>query len=165
MVITNRNGFRVLFDLKLLPYVLFEKIYLYVCYRNGQPREPALCHLYRHTFLPCRSRYRLKTQRTMCHMRVHIVATWRIQWIDLPADSDAACRYRYCVTWNVWLCGIVCWSFSFDNRSVDNAGLCSRRNHLCRWACIVFGVDLLYLLRFCAVYFTVLTFSLRVRYG
>jgi len=37
---------------KLPPYILFEKIYLYFCIGNGQSREPALCQLYRHTFVP-----------------------------------------------------------------------------------------------------------------
>jgi len=39
--------------IKLLPYILFEKIYLYFSIGNGQLREPALCQLYRHTFVPC----------------------------------------------------------------------------------------------------------------
>ena len=38
---------------KLLPYILFEKYNLYFSIGNGQPREPALCQLYRHTFVPC----------------------------------------------------------------------------------------------------------------
>jgi len=49
--ISNRNSFRVLFD-KMRPYILFEEIYLYFSFGNGQPREPALCQLYRHTFVP-----------------------------------------------------------------------------------------------------------------
>jgi len=39
--------------IKLLPYVLFEKRYLYFSTESGQPGEPALCQLYRHTFVPC----------------------------------------------------------------------------------------------------------------
>ena len=31
--------------IKLLPYILSEKIYLYFSIGNGQPREPALCQL------------------------------------------------------------------------------------------------------------------------
>ena len=38
--------------IKLLTCVLFEKIYLYFCIGNGHPKEPALCQLYRHTFVP-----------------------------------------------------------------------------------------------------------------
>ena len=38
---------------KLLPCILFEKIYLYFSIGNGQPSEPALCQMYRHTFVPC----------------------------------------------------------------------------------------------------------------
>ena len=37
--------------MKSLPYILFEKTYLYFSVGNGQPREPALCQLYRHTFV------------------------------------------------------------------------------------------------------------------
>ena len=37
--------------IKLLTYILFEK-YVYSSIGNGQPREPALCQLYRHTFVP-----------------------------------------------------------------------------------------------------------------
>jgi len=32
-----------------------KNIYLYFSTGNGQPREPALCHLYRHTFVPYKS--------------------------------------------------------------------------------------------------------------
>jgi len=39
---SNRNSFRV----------LFERLHLYSSTGNGQPREPALCQLYRHTFVP-----------------------------------------------------------------------------------------------------------------
>ena len=39
----------------LRPYILFEKkIYLYFIIGNGQSRKPALCQLYRHTFVPYR---------------------------------------------------------------------------------------------------------------
>jgi len=48
MVISNHNGFRVLFD-KLLPYISFEK---YINILALELREPALCQLYRHTFVP-----------------------------------------------------------------------------------------------------------------
>jgi len=37
---------------KVLPYILFQKIYLYFGAGNGRPREPALCQLYRHSFVP-----------------------------------------------------------------------------------------------------------------
>ena len=41
LVISNRNSFRVLFDKITERYN-----YLYFSIGNGQPREPALCHLY-----------------------------------------------------------------------------------------------------------------------
>jgi len=50
LLISNHNSFRVLF--------LFEKnvwnqfYHLYFSTGNGQPRESALCQLYRHTFVP-----------------------------------------------------------------------------------------------------------------
>jgi len=55
----------------LLPYTLVEKIYLYFSIGNGQPREPALCQLYRHTFVPC-----LYTRATL---HAACVANGRIQ--------------------------------------------------------------------------------------
>jgi len=40
--------------IKLPPCILFEKkTYLYFSMGNGQTREPALCQLYRRTFVPC----------------------------------------------------------------------------------------------------------------
>jgi len=52
LVISNHNNsFRVLFD-KILPYILFAKYILYFSIGNGQPKEPALCQLYQHTFVP-----------------------------------------------------------------------------------------------------------------
>jgi len=38
--------------IKPLPYILSEKK-LHFSIGNGQPRETALCQLYRHTFVPC----------------------------------------------------------------------------------------------------------------
>ena len=51
LVISNHNSFRVLFDKIASVYFLW-KIYLYFSTENGQPGEPALCQLYRHTFVP-----------------------------------------------------------------------------------------------------------------
>jgi len=51
LVISNHNIFRVLFD-KIATVYLIWKIYLYFSIGNDQPREPALCQLYRHTFIP-----------------------------------------------------------------------------------------------------------------
>ena len=41
----------MLFD-KIASDILGEKIYLYFNIGDGQPRELALCQLYRHTFVP-----------------------------------------------------------------------------------------------------------------
>jgi len=51
LVISNHNSFRVLFD-KIASIYFIWKMYLYFSTENGQPREPALCQLYRHTFVP-----------------------------------------------------------------------------------------------------------------
>jgi len=51
LAISNRDSFRVLFDEIDSVYFVW-KIYLYFSIGIGQPREPALCQLYRHTFVP-----------------------------------------------------------------------------------------------------------------
>ena len=51
LVMSNHNSFRVLFD-KIVSVYFIWKIYLYFSIENGQPRKPALCQLYRHTFVP-----------------------------------------------------------------------------------------------------------------
>ena len=50
LVISNHNNFRVLFDKTAFVYFIW--IYWYFSTGNGQPREPALCELYRQTFVP-----------------------------------------------------------------------------------------------------------------
>ena len=42
------------FLIKLLPHILFPKNMFIFSIGNGQPREPVLCQLYRHTFVPYR---------------------------------------------------------------------------------------------------------------
>ena len=51
MLISDHSSFRVLLD-KIASVYFNWKIYLYFSIVNGQPREPALCQLYRHTFVP-----------------------------------------------------------------------------------------------------------------
>ena len=51
LLISNHNSFWVLFD-KLASIYFIWKIYLYFSIGNGQPSEPTLCQLYRHTFVP-----------------------------------------------------------------------------------------------------------------
>ena len=49
LIISNDNSFRVLFDeIASVKNVLF----LYFSIGIGQPRDPALCQMYRHTFVP-----------------------------------------------------------------------------------------------------------------
>ena len=50
LVISNHNSFRVLFAKIVSAYFIW-KLYLYFSIGNGQPREPALCQLYRRTFV------------------------------------------------------------------------------------------------------------------
>jgi len=50
-VISNRISFQVLFDKIAFVYFIWE-IYLYFSIGNGEPRQPALCQMYRHTFFP-----------------------------------------------------------------------------------------------------------------
>ena len=53
LVISNHNSFLVLTDKTAFVYFIW-KMYLYqFSIGNGQPREQALCQLYRHTFVPC----------------------------------------------------------------------------------------------------------------
>jgi len=51
LLISNHNSQWVLFDKIASEYFIW-KIYLYFSIGNGQPREPALCQLYLHTFVP-----------------------------------------------------------------------------------------------------------------
>jgi len=51
LLISNHDSFRVVFD-KIASVYFIWKIYLYLSIGNGQPREPALCQLYRHIFVP-----------------------------------------------------------------------------------------------------------------
>jgi len=61
LLISNRNSFRVVFDETASAY-LIRKMYLYTfSIGNGQPREPALCPLCRHTFVTHVQRLRFAT--------------------------------------------------------------------------------------------------------
>ena len=51
LVISNHNSFRMLFD-KISSESFIWKMYLYFSIGNDQLGEPALCQLYRHTFVP-----------------------------------------------------------------------------------------------------------------
>jgi len=51
LVISNHNCFRVLFGKIASAYCIWE-LYLHFSIGNGPPVEPALCQLYRHTFVP-----------------------------------------------------------------------------------------------------------------
>jgi len=51
LLISNHNSFRVLLDRVASVYFIWKR-YLYFSVGNGQHVEPALCQLYRHTFVP-----------------------------------------------------------------------------------------------------------------
>ena len=51
LVVSNPDSVRVLFD-KIASLYFIWKMYLDFSIGNGQPREPALCQLYWHTFVP-----------------------------------------------------------------------------------------------------------------
>ena len=51
-LILNHNTSRLLIDKIDSAYFIWKKISFYFSDGNGQPREPALCQLYRHTFVP-----------------------------------------------------------------------------------------------------------------
>ena len=72
--ISNHNSFRVLFD-KTASVYFIRKIYLHFSTGNGQRRKPALCQLYRHTFVPYACRRGRSTR------------SWSTRWI--PASSAA----------------------------------------------------------------------------
>ena len=68
LVISNHDSFRVLFDKIASEYSIW-KIYLYFSIRNGRPRKPALCQLYRHTFVPCKWARKIKHLSIACFYR------------------------------------------------------------------------------------------------
>jgi len=55
LVISNHNGFCVLFDTIASVCFFICQIYLYFIIGNAQPRVPALCQLYRHVSFPMQS--------------------------------------------------------------------------------------------------------------
>ena len=66
LVVSNQNCFRVLFD-KIASIYFIRKIYLRFINGNDQPREPALCQLYRHTFVSY-AQHRNTALRIQCEL-------------------------------------------------------------------------------------------------
>ena len=63
--------------IRLLLHNLFKKIYLYFSTGNAQPREPALCQLYRHTFVLYKAAVRFQLIWKSCsNQRMQILTTW-----------------------------------------------------------------------------------------
>jgi len=77
LLISNHNTFRVQFD-KIASVYFIWKMYLHFSIGNGQPREPALCQLYRHTFVP-------------------YVLRWRGCWYGLDAGVYAGLLWQACM--------------------------------------------------------------------
>jgi len=81
LVNSNDNSFRVLFD-KIASVCFTWKIYWYFSIGNGQPNEPALCQLHRHSVVPCYMFYGPQPCFMLQSARVHYICThW---WIEMP---------------------------------------------------------------------------------
>ena len=85
MVFSNHNTFRVLFDKIASVYFIWKKIYLHFSTGNGQRSEPALCQLYRHTFVPHSGR--LADALDSAAPEYHIIRIRILLW--LPARSTS----------------------------------------------------------------------------
>jgi len=105
VVISNHNSFRVLFDKIASVYFVYSvyfmrKIYPYFSIGNGRPREPALCQLYRHTFVPHRPQLgraymaRGDSSRYRAAPDGHAIARLTSQ---LPAQSTALFHFHQAV--------------------------------------------------------------------
>jgi len=79
LVISHHNSFPVLFD-KIASVHFIWKIYFYFTTGNGQPGEPALCQLYRHTVDRSLFSDRLAVVNFHVPWRRRIVAGRRRSW-------------------------------------------------------------------------------------
>ena len=84
MVISKHDSFRVLFDKIASVYFILKKIYLYFSIGNGGPREPALCQLYRHNFVPysppaVESTTWARQQNMMCGTTAYTQSDWQMK--------------------------------------------------------------------------------------
>ena len=69
--------------IKFLPYILFEKQISILALEMASPEEPALCRLYRHTFVPC--------QHQSTDLPIDL--TWRRRSrVSPPCRTDAGSR-------------------------------------------------------------------------
>jgi len=87
LAISGHNRFRVLFD-KIASVYFVEKMYLYFSIGNDQPREPGLCQLYRHTYVPYAEHLCLPvfTGRKPCpHLRPAVLLSTAFELWWLPA--------------------------------------------------------------------------------
>jgi len=91
LVISNHNSFRVPFDKIAFVHFLWKK-HLYFRLGNDQPRKPALCQLYRHTFVPyfCLSAYMSQETRiqTSPNLSVHVAVS--------RSSSGSVMYFRFC---------------------------------------------------------------------
>ena len=72
--------FRVLFD-KIASVYFFWEICLHFSIGNGQPREPAMCQLYRHAFVPYTTRWKIWQRKNVGHQSaLGKVIGKRVQW-------------------------------------------------------------------------------------
>ena len=107
LLISNHNSQWVLFDKIASEYFIW-KIYLYFSIGNGQPREPALYQLYRHTFVP------VAAADTGVFSFIHSPSSWNINlnensYLFLNLDWQTFyCRPLFCVSNFVALFIILC---------------------------------------------------------
>ena len=98
MVISNHNSFPVLFD-KIASVYFIWKINWYFSIGSGQTREPALCQLYRRTFVPyCmfHSRAYLKNCTSNCTkvLRIRIrPLRWGLRYVFPVSWVTTSCLY------------------------------------------------------------------------
>jgi len=92
LVISNHNSFRALFD-KIASVYFIRKIYSYTNTGNGLPREPALCQLYRHSFVPYIAA-RISAELHLHEFFEHVTCTY-----DRGSSSGVEIRYLFPVFW------------------------------------------------------------------
>ena len=93
LLISNHNSFRVRFD-KIASIYFVWKIYLYFSIGNGQPREPALCRLYRHSFVPYKSRVPPCTATVNMTLPAFVAGRRRLLSVEISCPRGAQQQTR-----------------------------------------------------------------------
>jgi len=87
--------------IKLLMYISFWKMYWYFSVENRQPREPALCQLYRHTFVLSIYRAVIKNITFTAEPRVHTTRVYIVLHYNYCILYIATCK------WPLVLCCLI----------------------------------------------------------